>query len=721
MKPKWSTALPDWESCIAEGGSLIPCAPLFMDEADEAIEVFKQLKIVDAPGSPTIGEACAPWVIDFAKAIFGSYDSESGKRLIQEFFLLISKKNSKALCLDTLIPTPTGWTTMGQLQAGDQVFGVDGKPCNVIATSDVFHDHKCYELTFSNGQKVVADAGHLWKTSSLKDGKEKVRTTQEIADTLFRNDGARNHSMLMPSAIECAEVELTVPPYTLGNRLPRSRSVHITSAVEVKSVHVKCISVDSEDNQFLFGETMLPTHNSTIAAGIMLTLLIRNWRQSAELIILAPTIEVAQNAYKPARDMVKHDEDLSALFNVQDHTRTITHRGTGATLKVVAADANTVSGKKASVVLIDELHQFGKMGQAENMLREATGGLASRPEGCIIYLTTQSDQPPAGVFLQKLQYARGVRDGKIDDKSFMPVLYEFPRKMIDKLEHLKPENFKMTNPNLGYSVSQDYLERELMKAQEAGEESLRGFLSKFLNVEIGLALLSNRWTGAEFWERQARDKVTLDYILDHSEVITVGIDGGGLDDLLGMAVVGRCSTTRSWLVWCRAWAHPSVLERRKSEAARLHDFSKQGDLSLVQNIGQDVLEIAEIVKNIDDTGLLDRVGVDPAGIGAILDAIVESGVDQEKVVGVSQGWRLGGAIKTTERKLAEGGIIHANQPIMNWCCGNARVEPRGNSILITKQASGTAKIDPLIALFCAISLMATNPAATQKKYQMFVL
>jgi len=543
LRLQWTTALPDWESRIKEGKSLIPCAPLFMDEAELATEVFKQLKIVDAPGSPTIGEACDPWVIDFAKAIFGSYDSDSGKRLIQEFFLLISKKNSK----------------------------------------------------------------------------------------------------------------------------------------------------------------------STIAAAIMMTLLIRNWRVSAELIILAPTIEVANNAYAPARDMVKHDEELEALFSVQNHTRTITHRGTGATLKVVAADSNTVSGKKASVVLIDELHQFGKMGQAENMLREATGGLASRPEGCVIYLTTQSDQPPSGVFLQKLHYARGVRDGRIDDKRFMPVLYEFPRKMIERMEHLKPENFWMTNPNMGLSVTQEYLEREFFKAQDAGEESLRGFLSKFLNVEIGLALLSNRWAGAEFWEQQARDFITLDFLLERSEVVTIGIDGGGLDDLLGLAVVGRCKETRDWLVWCRAWAHPSVLERRKSEAPKLHDFSRQGDLSLVKQIGQDVDEVADIVHQIDESGLLDRVGVDPAGIGAVLDAIVERGVDQEKVIGVSQGWRLGGAIKTTERKLAEGGMIHASQPLMNWCCGNARVEPRGNSILITKQASGTAKIDPLIALFCAVSLMALNP------------
>lgn len=540
---EWSTACLDWEERIVSGKSLIPCAPLFPEEAQAGLDVMSQLRIVDAPGSPTIGEACAPWVMDFASAVFGSYDPDTGRRAIKEFALIIPKKNSK----------------------------------------------------------------------------------------------------------------------------------------------------------------------STIAAGIMLTLLIRNWRASAELIVLAPTIEVANNAFAPARDMIKHDEDLSDLLHVQDHIRTITHRSTGATLKVVAADSNTVGGKKASFILVDEIHLFGKSHNAENMLREATGGLASRPEGCIIYLTTQSDAPPAGVFLQKLQYARGVRDGRIDDKRFLPVIYEFPQKMIDAGEHRNPDNFHIVNPNLGYSVDREFLERELAKAEEAGEESLRGFMSKFLNVEVGLALLSNRWPGAEFWEDQSRERVTLQYILDNSEVITIGVDGGGLDDLLGLAVVGRDRHSRQWLAWCRAWAHPSVLERRKDIAPTLRDFARTGDLVMVKRIGDDVDEVADIVEQIDSAGLLHEVGLDPAGIGAITEAIASREVDQDKLVGVSQGWRLGGAIKTTERKLAEGGMLVADQPMMRWCCGNARVEPKGNSILITKQASGSAKIDPLMALFNAVSLMSANP------------
>ena len=93
----------------------------------------------------------------------------------------------------------------------------------------------------------------------------------------------------------------------------------------------------------------------------------------------------------------------------------------------------------------------------------------------------------------------------------------------------------------------------------------------------------------------------------------------------------------------------------------------------------------------------------------LMHALVEAGVPEEKVIGISQGWKLGGAIKTAERKLAEGTLIHGGQPMMAWCCGNAKVEPRGNSILITKQASGSAKIDPLMATFNAVTLLSLNP------------
>lgn len=538
----WTTACPDWWQRLAAGESIIP-DPLFPQEAEESLEVFKGLRIVDAPGSPTIESACAPWVLAFAGAVFGSYNSETGERLIREFMLCIPKKNSK----------------------------------------------------------------------------------------------------------------------------------------------------------------------STIAAAIMLTALVRNWRMSAEFIILAPTKEIADNAFVPAKDMVNNDAELKDLLHVQPHLRLITHRETGATLKVVAADRDVVGGKKAVGVLIDEAWLFGKNPKAADMIREATGGLLSRPEGFVIWLTTQSNEPPAGVFRSKLNYARGVRDGRINDNRFLPIIYEFSKEMIDSGEARKPENFHLVNPNMGFSVDRPTLERLFMQAEIDGEAELRGFLAKHLNIEIGLALMSDAWVGAEFWEPQGATWLSLDEILKRCEVIDVGGDGGGLDDLLGLAVIGREASTRRWFHWAHAWAHPSVLDRRKSEAPRLKDLEAVGDLTIVERIGEDVEQFAAIVARINETGLLDKVGLDPAGIGSVLDALADAGVEEDKIVGISQGWKLTGAIKTTERKLAEGTLLHCGQPLMAWSCGNAKGVPSANAFLITKQASGTAKIDPLMATFNAVSLISLNP------------
>ncbi|QKY02805.1 terminase large subunit [Janthinobacterium lividum] len=544
--PEWSTACPDWEARIVAGQPLTPCPPLYPDQAAAAWAIFSELRMVDAPGSPKMGEVVKPWVREFVEAIFGAYNPETGRRLIKEFMLLISKKNGK----------------------------------------------------------------------------------------------------------------------------------------------------------------------STIAAGIMLTALLLNWRLEGEYIVLAPTKEIADNSYKPMAAMIKADDELAVMLKVQDHIRTITHLTTNATLKVVAADGETVSGKKAIGVFIDELWLFGKNPRADAMLLEATGGLASRPEGFVIFATTQSDDPPAGAFLSRLLYARGVRDGTIHDPACYPILYEFPEHMLKAGAHRDVSNAYVTNPNMGTSVDEEFIERGFRQAQEKGEVEFRGFLAKHLNVQIGLALMSNRWPGADFWEQQGmRPALTLNDVLARSEVATVGIDGGGLDDLLGLAVIGRERETRRWLLWTKAWAHPSVMERRKLEAARFEDFAKQGDLVLVKRIGEDVEQVAAAVLQVEQSGLLDKVGADSAGIGAILDAMVEAGVPQEKIVAISQGWRLGGAIKTTERKLAEGVIEHGGQPMMAWCVGNAKVEPRGNAILITKQASGSAKIDPLMATFDAVSLMELNPPA----------
>jgi phage terminase large subunit-like protein len=91
----WNTACPDWEERLLGGRSLVPELPLFDAEAKRALRIFKRLRIPDVHGTPTMAEACGQWFFPIVAAVFGCYDVEAYRRMIQEFFLLIPKGNSK--------------------------------------------------------------------------------------------------------------------------------------------------------------------------------------------------------------------------------------------------------------------------------------------------------------------------------------------------------------------------------------------------------------------------------------------------------------------------------------------------------------------------------------------------------------------------------------------------------------------------------------------------
>ncbi len=137
---------------------------------------------------------------------------------VRETLILISKKNGKALALDTPVATPGGWTTMGDIQVGDLVFGGDGKPTEVIAATEAMADRPCFQVVFGGGETIVADAEHLWLTDDRLGGGFGVRSTKQIAATLVdpRNKDAARHRVPLAGPLDLPDVDLPVDPYTLG-------------------------------------------------------------------------------------------------------------------------------------------------------------------------------------------------------------------------------------------------------------------------------------------------------------------------------------------------------------------------------------------------------------------------------------------------------------------------------------------------------------------------
>ena len=149
----------------------------------------------------------------------------------------------KALALDTPLPTPTGWTTMGEVAVGDELIGADGLPTRVVAATEVMHERPCFEVEFSDGTVIVADEQHQWLVR-LDGGEPEVVTTA----ALVAHQGVAEVRREAFGTVEAWKVE--------GVR-------------SVASVPVRCVEVDNESHLYLASRAMIPTHNSTLGLDIV--------------------------------------------------------------------------------------------------------------------------------------------------------------------------------------------------------------------------------------------------------------------------------------------------------------------------------------------------------------------------------------------------------------------------------------------------------------------
>lgn len=321
-----------------------------------------------------------PWQEQIVRDIFGIVD-ENGKRQFRTAYVEIGKKNGKQLALDTPIPTPDGFTNMGDLKVGDVVFDERGEPCNVVAKSEVDDTEQAYKLTFKDGSVIVAGARHLWDCDGLQ------CTTEEIYQ---RKSQIRIH---ISGPLQLPERELPLDPYTYGRCITTIRPEYLRasenqrrellrglmdseSAYESEElsafvrellwslgikqdkdnyhylldiepvdhpVKMQCIQVDSPSHQYLAGLSMVPTHNSELAAAVALYLLYADNEYSAEVYGAAADRQQASIVFDVANQMVQMTPALMKRSKIMAATKRIVNYSNAGFYQVLSAEVGCVA------------------------------------------------------------------------------------------------------------------------------------------------------------------------------------------------------------------------------------------------------------------------------------------------------------------------------------------------------------------------------------------
>ena len=834
------------------------------------------------------------WQCFVLSGLFGWKRVSDGLRKYTEADIFVPRKNSKALALDTRIPTPLGWTTIGEIKIGNKVFSDDGTMCEVIAVSEIFINHDCYKITFSNNESVIADAGHLWLTDSRIDRDRKkgicnknigpkpsIKTTEEIKNTLFcRHE--HNHRIKMPSPIIGTEKILPIHPYLLGAwlgdgnsssaviscgdkdvqfmesqiasfgydvqkrkdrsawrlqirathetlwgdrvvvkkhekenlqkilcklnlknnkhipkmylrasfkqrlellqglmdtdgtcnktgisqtyttiseklrdgvaellasmglkysikkkrmrcngvlldgfsynimfnsfkdlipvfKMPRklermrdigekglrSRSVQIVSADRVDSVPVRCIQVNSDSGIFLFGNTMLPTHNSTIAASIGNYMLCADGEQSAEVYSGATSREQALEVFKPAWRMVQRNKEFKEYFGLQqmgtdENPGSIFRPDDGSSFKALVHKPG--DGSSPTCGIVDEYHEH-KTPSLYNMFKT---GMGAREKPILFVITTAGTNTSVPCFtLQKR--AEAILEGSVKHDHIFALIYT-----IDESDDW--QDFKVwikANPNYGVSIYKHFLKQQYdMAMTDVGERN--ELLCKHLNI----------WSNAgssvfdmAAWGRCADSSISIE---DYRGCRAfVGMDLATKTDLAALFFYVAPDDGRKPAFFAKCYIPRDTA--KKPENANYRQWEAEGWMTVTEGARTDFGVVEEDLKQIASILKICGLGYDPREATDIVNRIAASKWTSFDLVEINQGPnQMNEPMKEMEALIAAEEIVHQGDPCLTWQIGNTiRREGKGGGPVKSHYPSKEAdefKIDAAVAGIMAVKM-----------------
>lgn len=422
------------------------------------------------------------------------------------------------------------------------------------------------------------------------------------------------------------------------------------------------------------GKTML-------ACGIVLLVMFTDHEPGAELYCGAADREQARLVFEPVAAMIRAEPELAKRATI--YKKAITFDVEGSTFKPISRDANTKHGFNTHLGIIDELHAQ----QNAELVDVIETSMGARAQPLMVHITT-ADFARESVCNEKRDYAIQVRDGVIPNPRFLPVIYEAS---IDDDWHDR-EVWKKANPNLGVSVTWEYIEAKHDKAV-----ALPRFENTFKRLHLNIVTEQDvRWLPMDLWDECGGAVPDL-----AGRECFAGLDLSSTTDLSSLVLAFPPEEDEPWCLLPFFWVPKDNAHRRElRDKVPYLVWAKDDHITLTPG---NVIDYALIRKTVNELGEIyniREIGVDR---WSAVQLIVQLGGDGFDMVPFGQGSKsMSGPSKELEKLILAGQIRHGGHPVLRWNAANVTVETDAAENIKPSKKKSTERIDGVVAAVMAI-------------------
>ncbi len=431
-----------------------------------------------------------------------------------------------------------------------------------------------------------------------------------------------------------------------------------------------------------------------LIAAVLLFLLIALKRLDRRIFSASGDRAQAALIFRAAASMVRQNANLDRVCRVYDGGKKIDYEPLDCHYEALSSDAPGKHGLNPSAVLFDEVHVL-----PDRKLHEAlTTAFGGRKAPLKIYITT-AGYDRTSLCYELWQYARKVRDGVIDDPTFLPLLWEAK----PEEDWTSEEVWHRVMPALGDFCSIDFIRQECKTAREIPSYE-NSFRQLYLNQWTEQA---TRWLQVERW--QASGRINGHHIPPHvlaselrGESCYGGLDLGVTGDMSAYANLFKLASN-DYRFLLHFWAPREGKWRKEPRNRDLYDlWHKQGYLTYTEGETTDHQQIEEEIVALNETYPLKVLNADRAFASQMLSNLFNR--HGLPVKGISQGpVVMSEPITKFEELTLAGHIHHGDNPILNWNVANAVVRNLRTGLRHLDKENATERIDGLSACLNALA------------------